>query len=217
MKNSKWKCLLGSAFFLIMTFIFVAPSAAIIVTTTKVTFTEEEPVVVEYSGLPGNNQDWITIVPKGTAADKWGEWFYTKGKQSGRRNFGALSPGDYEVRAYVNWPKGGFVIQARSSFSVVLQHSTPSDVLTTDKQTYAVGEDIVLIYENMPGNAQDWITVVKAGSSAEEWGEWFYTKGKRTGKKIYSNMKAGDYEARAYFNWPAGGYKIMHRHRFAVR
>ena len=40
------------------------------------------PITVTFSNFPGNKQDWITLIPKGTPDNQYGEWFYTGGRAS---------------------------------------------------------------------------------------------------------------------------------------
>ncbi len=84
----------------------------------KTVYREGEPVVVNYGGLPGNQRDWVTVVPLGTPADNWGEWTYTDGKASGSFRVDDLLPGAYEARIYLDWPRGGFDVVRRWYFSV---------------------------------------------------------------------------------------------------
>lgn len=84
----------------------------------KTVYKEDEPVVLNYGGLPGNQRDWVTVVPLGTPADNWGQWTYTNGKASGSFEVGDLAPGAYEARIYLDWPRGGFEVVRHWYFSV---------------------------------------------------------------------------------------------------
>lgn len=84
----------------------------------KNTYTRNEGITINYSGLPGNAHDWITLVRTGTPDDTYGEWFYTNGQKSGSYTFAPQEPGDYEVRVYFNWPDGGYVVQKRIKIKV---------------------------------------------------------------------------------------------------
>lgn len=86
--------------------------------TNKPVYMAHEPVVVEFSGFPGNAQDWITVISASEPADQYGEWFYLEGQTSGRLSFKGLAPGRYEARGYFNWPEGGYNIQCRYPFEV---------------------------------------------------------------------------------------------------
>jgi TolB-like protein len=84
----------------------------------KKSYSESEKVTIEYSGLPGNDKDWITFVSESSPDTTYGDWFYTEGKKSGMHTFGGVSPGDYEIRVYFNWPPGGYTVHARLKIKV---------------------------------------------------------------------------------------------------
>jgi len=89
------------------------------VRTEKKVYIPNEDVLVAYSGLPGNKQDWITIVPSRYSSDQIGEWYFTKGNRSGTMRFiKDLAPGDYVVRVYHNWPHGGHIVREFATFRV---------------------------------------------------------------------------------------------------
>ncbi len=87
-------------------------------TSDKNAYKQGEPVELAYSGLPGNQRDWVTVVPLGAPADNWGQWTYTEGKTNGTFVVENLEPGAYEARVYLDWPRGGFDVQRRWFFSV---------------------------------------------------------------------------------------------------
>lgn len=88
--------------------------------------------------------------------------------------------------------------------------------ISTERRIYAPNTSIVVNYANLPGNTQDWITVVTAGSADNKYGQWTYTKGNRSGSYTFRGLPAGKYEARVYFNWPKDGYKVQARYMFTV-
>jgi hypothetical protein len=86
--------------------------------TQKNVYKPGEPIVVEFSGLPGYETDWITIVSAAVSDTTYNEWYYTDGKQSGYMTFKGLSAGTYEVRVYFNWSEGGYKVRDRYRFIV---------------------------------------------------------------------------------------------------
>ncbi len=84
----------------------------------KPVYKEGETVVIRYDGLPGNQNDWVTVVPLGTPTDNWGEWTYTNGKVGGSFEVKGLAPGSYEARIYFDWPNGGFEVARSWPFTV---------------------------------------------------------------------------------------------------
>ena len=60
------------------------------VRTQKDVYSPDEAIVVEFSGLPGNSTDWITVVKDSTPDNQYCQWFYTQGKQCGELKFKGL-------------------------------------------------------------------------------------------------------------------------------
>ncbi len=98
---------------------FATTASAQTVRTEKRAYAPSESIVVFYHAFPGFGRDWVTIVPVGTRADRYAQTVYTGGSSDGSLRFNGLSAGEYEVRGYFNWPKGGYNIRARSAFSVI--------------------------------------------------------------------------------------------------
>ena len=72
-----------------------------------------------FAGLPGNKDDWITIVKKGSVNTAFKEYFYSKGVTQGTRTFKGLPIGKYEVRLFLDWSGGGgYSIVGRYFFEV---------------------------------------------------------------------------------------------------
>lgn len=76
---------------------------------------------------------------------------------------------------------------------------------------------IQVYWAGTPANAQDWITVVPAGTPDTSYGAWTYTGGQRDGMYDFGRLDPGQYEARLYFDWPAGGYQVQDRASFVSR
>ncbi|RFA26271.1 hypothetical protein CAI21_17490 [Alkalilimnicola ehrlichii] len=88
------------------------------IATDKAWYRPGELVVIQYSGLPGNEQDWVTVVRHGAPVDDWGEWQFTGGTTSGEHTIVISEPGRYEARVFFDWPTCGFDIKARTVFAV---------------------------------------------------------------------------------------------------
>jgi len=178
----------------------------------------KKTVKVHWQNTPGNQQDWITVVPKGTPDDVWGNWIYLKGKTSGTFVVQDLAPGQYEARLYLDWPKGKFDVVERADFSV-----DPPAMVVNEGRYLSVpglvsrGSPVVIKWFGAPGNMQDWITVVPQGTPDKEWGQWMYLKGKTSGTFAAQIPEPGKYEVRIYFDWPNGGFKVVERMKFVVR
>ncbi len=173
-------------------------------------------VVVTWKGTPGNQQDWVTVVKAGTPDEEWGTWTYTAGKKNGSFTAMILTDGRYEARLYYDYPKGGFKVIERVAFSVKVG-APKGDYMSLAKGLFEAGETVVVSRFETPGNKQDWITVVKAGTADTAWGKWTYLAGARSGKFEVKGLAAGDYEARLYYDYPKGGFKVIERLLFAVK
>lgn len=91
----------------------IKASAPVVLSSSKKTYRTGEKITISYSGMPGNAYDWITLVKKDDPPDHYREWFYTKGMKKGGHTFNAVNPGEYEVRAFYDWPRGGYIIQKK--------------------------------------------------------------------------------------------------------
>lgn len=175
-----------------------------------------DSVVVSWKGTPGNAQDWVTVVKKGAADTEWGQWTYTAGKKDGSFKATGLTAGDYEARLYFDYPNGGFKVIERISFKVGAG-PPKGKYLSLTAAEFKAGAMVIVTWQNTPGNAQDWVTVVKADKPDTDWGQWTYTKGKKSGKFFAKNLTAGAYEVRLYFNYPDGGFTVHERLKFTVK
>lgn len=59
------------------------PPAAPTVATDRAGYAPGETIVVSVAGLPGNQQDWLTLVAVGAPEDTFGEWTFTEGVTEG--------------------------------------------------------------------------------------------------------------------------------------
>ena len=175
-----------------------------------------DSLVVSWAGTPGNQQDWITVVKAGTSDKEWGQWTYTKGQKNGSYTVKGLKSGEYEARLYYDYPKGGFKVIERVKFTVTAG-APKGDYMSLTAAEFAAGKTVVVTWFNTPGNAQDWITVVKAGTAEKEWGKWTYLKSQKAGTYEVKGLTAGKYEARLYYDYPKGGFKVIERLNFSVK
>ncbi len=83
--------------------------------TTVTSYKPYEKITVEYSGLPGNNRDWISLSATGSADGQYVLWTYLSGKQSGTIEFNGLAEGSYEVRTHFNEEP---TVRSRYAFTV---------------------------------------------------------------------------------------------------
>jgi hypothetical protein len=96
-----------------------AASAAPQINTDKKSYNSGETIKVNFFNAPGDQRDWICIVPAGSPDDEGGDYKYMpRGLNQGVLTFDSPSPGKYEVRAYYNYSRNGYVVSARHGFIV---------------------------------------------------------------------------------------------------
>lgn len=199
------------------------------VSTDKSSYMPGEEIRVNFSGAPGASGDWICIVRAGASDTNSGNYKYLPtGAEQGYLTFTAPRPGDYEVRAYYNYRRNGYVVAARHSFTVAGQwsshevrhhreHFTRYDLLDTDKTTYSPGEKIQVRFSGAPGAARDWICIVRAGAPDTDAGDYQYLPaGAEQGYLSFTAPGPGTYEVRAYYNYQWNSHEVTARHRFNV-
>ena len=90
------------------------------IATDKDTYNYDEPINVKFSKAPGDERDWICIVPVSSPDTEAGDYKYMpKGLNQGVLVFDPPAPGKYEVRAYYDYARKGYVVSGRHAFTVV--------------------------------------------------------------------------------------------------
>jgi hypothetical protein len=84
----------------------------------KPVYLTDEDIEVTFGGFGTPGADWITIVEESSPTNSYAEWHYTEAAQ-GKLQFEGLAPGAYQVRAYFNWPNGGYDVKATYALKVV--------------------------------------------------------------------------------------------------
>ena len=186
------------------------------VSTTKSNYLPNEEVVVNFTHMLGDVEDWIGIYPKGSS-NAWGNvvaWKFTNGVIDGNMSFPNLAEGNYSVRAFF---KNSFTLEANSSFSIQDEPVPNGVTLSLNKNVYAQNELVYVTYDHMQGNTLDWLGIYPAGSSYhfENVIEQQYTGGNISGEMALGGypkgevfrgytampgLAVGDYEIRAFFN-----------------
>jgi hypothetical protein len=212
------------------------------VSTDKDAYEPNGKIQVHFSGAPGSNRDWITIVPAKSKDDTVGDYDYTPhGQSQGTLTLNApSSPGEYEVRAYYNYRQKGYVVSARHAFVVSREPSrleppqtttpeSPKKIqsrppllaepkVSTDKNAYEPNEKIRVQFSGAPGSNGDWITIVPDKAKDDTVGDNNYIPdGHSQGTLTFKAPSSpGEYEVRAYYNYREKGYVVSARHDFFV-
>jgi len=173
------------------------------ITTQKTNYSIGDNIIISYSDMLGDSEDWIGIYEKGSSTDweNMKKWDWTDGKANGTLSLGTdgLAPGDYEIRAFF---ENLFNIEA--SFDISIQNNNIETSVSSNKVSYIAGESIDITYSNMLGDSEDWIGIYEKGSSTdwENMKKWDWTKGTPDGTLTLdtNDLAAGEYEVRAFFD-----------------
>ena len=92
---------------------------AMVVWTENNVYQRNETIKVIFSNAPGYDTDWICIVTAGSPDTDPGDYQYMpKGLNRGSLIFDSHPPGEYEVRAYYNYRRDGYMVSGRYPFTV---------------------------------------------------------------------------------------------------
>lgn len=172
-----------------------APGALpVTVTTDKAAYLGTERVVVNFTGMQGNNTDWVGAYRTQDAMQSFTTWAYTGGQVNGLINLYALPLGTYEVRAFFN---DGFVMQGKSAGTF-----TVATAIQTDLATYTTADVIHVSFGGNVPYVKDWIAIAPQGSQPTVFNAYQYTYGYAGGTLDFnaSQMGPGTYVARSYWN-----------------
>ncbi len=139
------------------------------------------PVEIAWDG-PGNQGDYITIVPKDYPDNKYEDYAYTK---SNPVNIDAPEvPGDYEIR---------YMTSKNNTLARI-----PLTVAGVDSSLEAVASAIagaqVEVTWDGPGNDRDYVTIVPVGTADGKYGNYAYVKDNPA--LLLTPEEPGDYEIR---------------------
>ena len=158
-----------------------------------------DDVVVQFDNALGYGSDWIGLYAVGADDLDYLDFTYTGGVVSGTVTLPSPgSPGTYEARLFYDNTYGRM---AQSTFEVL--GSSPT--IGTVAATYTVGDDIVVWWEDAPGNLDDWVGLYEDGAAAGPGSpslDWAYTGGAIDGSLSFSSssLAPGAYEGRLFIN-----------------
>jgi len=170
-----------------------------LIETRKDIYAENEKVQVRVDNMLGDPKDWVGIYPK-DSSNAWGnvvQWSWTDGKQNNLLAFKPLKVGEYEVRAFF---RNSFKTEASYAFKVIKTTQTDTKV-TTNKTIYTQNEKVTVKFSKMKAH-QDWIGIYPKESS-NDWDnvvQWAWTEDLTNGSHTFTNLPAGEYEARVFFD-----------------
>jgi hypothetical protein len=160
------------------------------VTHDRAGYVAGAPITITWSGLPGTSTDWIGLAPEGSSATTVTAWAYTGGATSGSRVFTLGTSGRFVARAF---PSDSYTIAGESS------PFTNGLTLTTDLASYPAGGAVTVSWDQLPGNANDWIAIAPQGSPLTTVTAWIYSNGAASGAHVFTPAN-GTYVARAFLD-----------------
>jgi Ca-activated chloride channel homolog len=136
---------------------------------------------------PDNPGDYITIVPVGTEEGEWNAWIYTADGNPCSMTAPVL-PGDYEIR-YSSELQSPNPTMAMTVITVV-----PAVITLNAPEAVAAGSSFEVEWTG-PDGAQDYITIVPAGSDEGTYMSYTYTAS-GSPLSLDAPEESGDYEIR---------------------
>lgn len=95
--------------------------------------------------------------------------------------------------------------ESGGTYSTASQLALQGDA-TTDKPTYATGENIVLTYAGLPATGSDWLALAPEGSQPGTYSAWTYAATSNGSYTFPGTLGAGTYRARMFYY---NGYMLI--------
>jgi hypothetical protein len=140
------------------------------VSTDKDVYQPNEAIRVSFLDAPGNEGDWICIVPAGSPDDETGDFVrLSRALVQGVLVFNPPLPGKYQARAYFNYVKNEYNVSARYSFvvedypySMMERRLNPSNPLESN---VAAGHGLVYVFRDPWVKASGFDVALKANGT----------------------------------------------------
>jgi len=98
-----------------------------VIELTQPQFDETDQVQVRYYDLPSAGVNWIAIAGKDHAPDQYFDLLMLpETKTSGTHRFKQLPAGEYQVRLYLNWPYGEYVVVSAAPVEILAKEQAPA-------------------------------------------------------------------------------------------
>jgi len=160
-------------------------------------------LLVNFENMGGNHNDWMALYPVKSNND-WGNvvlWKWIKNMENGsidldpHKNF---EVGEYEVRGFFN---NTFKVEGISN-PIFMTPCNNAVRLRTSRKEYFKNEPIVVNFENMSNDHNNWIGIYQKGKKtlAETNLAWKWTGDRTAGQLTFRNLPQGEYDVRAFFN-----------------
>ncbi|MGF1627079.1 MAG: discoidin domain-containing protein [Alphaproteobacteria bacterium] len=192
----------------------------VVLSTEHEVYRPGDEIVASVSGLPGNAEDMLTLVPAGEPDDAYREWFYSEGVAAGEFRFLAPEPGDYEIRVLLAGTFNAVAARLPVRVEGPLAPPAPQGVpgLSLAQSVYAAGEPMLVGFA-APADYPDqaWIGLMPAevphGSEAVNEGariEWQFIGTERTGQLGFvAPSTPGRYDFRLHDGDQPGALEVV--------
>lgn len=185
---------------------FSVVAAATTGTVTAPTTVAGETMVVNFTGAPGNQTDWIAVYPQGQTGTNYVTWAYVGGAAAGSVTFNGLAAGNYDIYLYAN-----------NSYTVVAQGATTVNVnaLKVTNPVFSDNESAGFSYNYADTQNNHWIGLYAPGAANQNF-LWSTDVGGAdfgSGTAAYT-LIPGNYELRSF---KSGTYEKVGVTSFVVR
>ncbi len=156
--------------------------------------TPENPTNLQLHALSANS---VSITWEDQAVDETGYKIY--------RNNQLITIAPVNATGYIDTG-----LTAATSYNYTVKATDDLAKVTVDNASIAPNEEIIISFNNTPGNKNDWIGIYPKGSN-NDWGNvvaWFFTNntkdttvaGSVNGSITFAPLPKGEYEARLFYN-----------------
>lgn len=162
---------------------------------------EGERIEAGFTGMPGNDRDYITLARPDMGPGEYVSYAYTKGKTDGSVELAPVSEaGEYELRALYDDTAGDAVVQATLPITIGPAGEV-SIALDGDRTELGDAEPIRVRFSGFPGNRGDYVAIAYATAEPGAYEVYKSTGGKKDGEIVFEPLgQVGDFEIRAFFD-----------------
>ena len=172
------------------------------VTYSKLTNCSDR-IFINFENMGANSNDWLALYPTGSN-NNWSNviiWKWIRNMENNSITLKSeenLKMGEYEIRAFFN---NTFHTEGVTKPIFVLPcHNAPK--LTTSRRVYFKNESVIINFEGMSMDKNNWIGIYKKGEKtlAQNNVAWQWTGERESGQLIFDNLPQGEYDIRAFYN-----------------
>lgn len=171
---------------------------------------------VNFAGVGARATNWVGVYAQGAGDSSWLTWMYAPNATSGTVTFPDLpvtSGGTYEVRMFGD--NTATAITTSDTFTVGTPADNGSSLSVPGNLTTA--NSVPVTFGGFTANASNWIAISTPGAPARTYSAWMYTPNASSGTVTFPPLAAGNYVARAFFDWAGtGSYVVRNETAFTI-